>query len=156
MTRRRVDVIGPDGRPHWEVLVNGAPSPTLRAYLEAGGYTVKRPLPKPDYTYAGPMFSLADPSRSAVAAREAYERAPTQRNKLLYELLKRNGRWMSRDEVRIIAGDSGDRRARELREEGNWPIEIRQNVKNMPWEIRLNLDPLLYNKMRTALFGDED
>ena len=139
MTRRKYE-ISRRGLVVWSVLASKAPSARLRSILDDAGYTVSAPLPYDDPNYNGPHYRNSDPANSIIAALEASKRMSTARLKVLVHLLANNGRWVSRNEIREAGGDSGDRRVRELRDEGNWPIETEQIHEGEPWYVRLNLD----------------
>jgi hypothetical protein len=83
-------------------------------------------------------YSELDPAESIAAAREHAARRETQLGHALLLLLARAGTWVDRDDIRAVAGDSGDRRVRELRDR-NWPIEIKQLTPERAWSVRLNL-----------------
>lgn len=137
-TRWKAEVIDRDGHVLWEILVNYLPDPTLRADLHRLGYRIRRAnVPK----IGGPLpmvYSELDPAASVAAAREHADRRETQLGNALLLLLDADGGWVPRAAIRRVAGDSGDRRVRELRER-NWPVEIRQLVDGDPWSVRLIL-----------------
>ena len=141
-TRYKAEVRDLEGTLHWEVLVHDGPTAHLRSVLRNAGFDVVRaasPLADRD----DPLnYSDLDPVSSIKAAREHAARRPTQRAKVLLLLLEQAPLWVSRSRIREVGGDSGDKRARELRAL-NWPIEIRQLDRNAAWHIRLNDDELL-------------
>lgn len=153
MTRRKYEITR--GDYVWSPLANEDPSSRLIRVLEDGGYTVSDPLPYKDPDYKGPQFRTSDPINSVVAAFEADKRTSTARLKVLVYLLANNGHWISRNKIREIGGDSGDRRYRELRDQGNWPIETRQFHDGEPWRVRLNLDKDDMKKVAEILMQHE-
>lgn len=152
-TRVKYHVVNKSDDVVWDVLATELPSRRLMRVLAAEGYTVVRTSGK-KVEYRGPTYSSADPSSSVVAAIEAADRADTLRNRVLLLLIRRNGTWVSRENVRLVGGDSGDRRVRELRDEGDWPIEIKQLKDGQPWVVRLDLDDDARRAARKMLLGD--
>lgn len=136
-TRFRLDVVDGNGNVVWDVLVTDMPPAEILTGLRSRGLSVRRPVVKgdPDRHL---IYSELDPAASIAAAREFMTRRTTKRSEVLRYLLDFPGQWIPRDKIRQIGGDSGDRRVRELRQDG-WPIEISQQRDNMPWSCRLNL-----------------
>lgn len=138
-TRYKTEVVDTEGNVAWEVLTHDAPVPALRVALHQQGFTVRRASqPK----VSGPLpltYSTLDPAESVRAAVEHAVRHETQVGNALLLLIHRMPDWVSRNEIRKVAGDSGDRRVRELRQR-NWPIEIEQLRAGDAWHVRLNIN----------------
>jgi len=140
-TRVNYNIVNSRGTVVWTIGATSLPKSTrFQRMLIDNGYSIERPTGK-KVIYKGPMFSHSDPESSVRAAIEAADRVDNMRNRLLLHFIRYNGKWQTRDRVRLIGGDQGDRRARELRDEGDWPIEIKQFHDGEPWRYRLNLDP---------------
>lgn len=134
-TRFKVEFFIDDSEePAWDALVTEMP-PTglLPSYV-----TCKRTTPKKS-NYSGPVYSELDPQQSVDAAIEHAERRDTKRGAVLMMLINRNGLWQTRSRIRAVGGDSGDRRVRELRDQGGWPIEIKQFHEGDTWQVRMNM-----------------
>lgn len=141
-TRFKAEVYDPDGNVVWEVLVHDWPSPNLANLFRLNGFAVRqsvKPSAAPKDPF--PVYSTLDPSNSIKAFEEFAARRATKNVKMLNYMLKIPGVWIERQVVREVAGDSGDRRYRELRQYG-WPVEIQQQKDGKPWAVRLNLPPI--------------
>lgn len=134
-TRYRLEVCDHMGRVVWDMLVTEQPPAPVLLALNVRNLNVRRPTVKgdPDRHL---VYSRLDPQASITAAHEAHARRATKRSAVLMLLLRHCGGWVARDEVRAVGGDSGDRRVRELRQDG-WPIEISQTREGMAWACRL-------------------
>jgi hypothetical protein len=138
-TRWKAEVVhGSTDEVQWEVLVHDFPEPALRTALGTLGFKIRRAnTPK----LSGPLpyvYSELDPKASITAAREHAVRRETQMGNALMLLLDRANEWVPRADVRKVAGDSGDRRVRELRDR-NWPIAIAQLNEGEPWHVKMEL-----------------
>ena len=136
-TRFKAEVVNGNDDDVWEVLVHDFPSTNIRSAFARAGLTIRRAsVPR-----NGPLslnYSDLDPAASVEAAREHAARRETQLGNALMLLIDRAGEWVSREDIRRAAGDSGDRRVRELRDR-NWPVEISQRVEGAAWHVRLVL-----------------
>lgn len=137
-TRWKAEIVDHDDAVLWEVLVHDFPEPILRSDLSRLGYRIRRATSPKLSAPLGFVYSELDPKASIIAAREHHVRRETQMSNALMLLLDRAPNWVPRSEVRRVAGDSGDRRVRELRER-NWPIEIRQLDPGDAWHVRINI-----------------
>lgn len=138
-TRFKAEVLDSDDNVVWEVLVHDWPSANLAALFRLNGFKVRQPVkppaaPKDPF----PVYSSLDPANSIKAFEEFAARRATKTVAMLEFMLKLPGVWIEREVVRNVAGDSGDRRYRELRQYG-WPVEIQQQRDGKPWAVRLNL-----------------
>lgn len=136
-TRYKLEIVNETGGVVYDMLVTEPVPAPIRHALRRLGMHVRRPVVAgdPDRHL---VYSELDPQASIAAAHEAHERRATKRSAVLMLLLALNGAWISRDRIREVGGDSGDRRVRELRQDG-WPIEIQQRTEKMAWACRLNL-----------------
>jgi hypothetical protein len=140
-TRFKAEVYDSNGNVVWEVLVHDWPSPNLAALFRLNGFAVRQPSKPPAQPRDPfPVYSLLDPANSIRAFEEFAARRVTKTVAMLEYLLKIPGVWVERNVIRQVAGDSGDRRVRELRQYG-WPIEIQQQADGKPWAVRLNIPP---------------
>jgi hypothetical protein len=138
-TRYKAEVVDVNGVVAWEILVHDLPTRALTLALQQCGFIVRKSSSsKTDFPPAL-VFSDLDPRNSVLAAREFSGRQKTKTTAALELLLARRGQWVSEEEVRRAAGSSGDRRVRELRGPGGWPIEKRQLAPGEAWHWRLNL-----------------
>lgn len=138
-TRFKAEVQDSNGDVVWEVLVHDWPSAKLASLLRLNGFAVRQPdKPTAEPKHPFPVYSALDPANSITAFHEFAARRTTKNVRMLDYLLKIPGVWVEREIVREIAGDSGDRRYRELRQYG-WPIEIMQQKDGRPWAVRLNV-----------------
>ena len=138
-TRWKAEVVDvTTGEVAWEVLVHDFPEASLRAALGTMKFAIRRANAPKLSGSLGLVYSELDPRSSIDAAREHAARRETQMGNALMLLLDRAGDWVPRSDIRKVAGDSGDRRVRELRDR-NWPIEIRQLAEGEPWHVRIVL-----------------
>lgn len=143
-TRYRVEVVDKQGVVLWEVLVHNMPDQRLTNVLRSFGYIVRPVNPR---NQVGPLpltYSDLDPETSIRAAREYASRRDTHLGNALVLLIDHAPYWVSRDQVRKVAGDQGDRRVRELRQRG-WPVEIRQLHPGEAWHVRMLLPGTEHN-----------
>lgn len=138
-TRYKLEVVNDVGGVVYDMLVTEQPPATIRTALRTQNLYVRRPIVKgaPDSNL---VYSELDPAASIAAAREFMARRATKRGAVLELLLDRHDHWVIRAEIRSVGGDSGDRRVRELRQDG-WPIEIAQQTDKSAWACRLRLRP---------------
>jgi hypothetical protein len=138
-TRFKAEVLDSDDNVVWEVLVHDWPSPKLAALFRLHGFKARQPVkPSTEPKDPFPVFSPLDPANSIRAFEEFAARRDTKTVRMLEYMLKIPGVWIEREVVRQVAGDSGDRRYRELRQNG-WPVEIQQQRGGLPWAVRLNV-----------------
>lgn len=138
-TRWLAEVVDEHGKVMWEVLAHDLPEPALESALAALGFRVRRTSADPSRPLTL-VYSRLDPANSVKAAREHAARRETFVGNALVLLLDADGAWVSRDEIRRVAGDQGDRRVRDLRDDRKWPIEIKQLTPRGAWHFRLVLD----------------
>ena len=136
-TRWKAEVVNGNGVA-WEVLVHDFPDAALRSALDRAGFKVRRASAPRDDDELPMVYSELDPVTSIEAAREHAGRRETQIGNVLLHLLDHRGEWVTRETIRAVGGDSGDRRVRELRDR-NWPIDISQRIEGAAWHVRLAL-----------------
>ena len=147
-TRFKIELVDHRGVVIWDALVTEFPPPGIRAMLADQGVTARRPARTTGSTAAQNLiYSELDPESSIRAAQEFAARRETKLGEVIMLLLARRNRWVDRDAIREVGGDSGDRRVRELRSVG-WPIEINQTKAGAAWSCRLVVpwghDPSLF------------
>lgn len=151
-TRFKAEVLDSDGNVVWEVLVHDWPSQNLAALFRLNGFRVRQPdKPPASPREPFPVYSSLDPQTSIRAFEEFAARRHTKTVAILEMMLKIPGVWIERNVVRQVAGDSGDRRVRELRQYG-WPVEIQQQAEGLPWAVRLKLPSGGYKPVDGQLF----
>ena len=137
-TTRKVEIVDANGVVFWAVNATGLPRSggAVDSALRAAGLrAVVANAPVGPSRFAI-NYSDLDPTASIDAAREHHDKRATQVSSLLMLLLSRPGHWFTREDVRKVAGDSGDRRFREIRD-ANWPVESRPG-ENRTHEVRIN------------------
>lgn len=152
-TTRKVEIVDLDGTVYWAVNATGLPRSGGRvdAALKAAGLTARIANAPVGKTRFAVVYSTLDPVASIEAARAHHAKRETQVSSLLMLLLSRPGHWFSREDVRKVAGDSGDRRFREIRD-ANWPVESRPTAAG-PNEVRIHFVGGTPGEQRSLLDG---